>query len=286
MQTMAEGDPATTGSPQVPTQGRRDPWTRALVTGGSAGIGEAFARALAADGTTLILVARRPAPLTRLADELRARRGVDVEVLPADLTDGADLACVEARLEAEQRPVDLLINNAGSETEHGRFVERDRELLAAEVELNVLALMRLTHAAIGGMSGRGSGHVINVSAGNAVFPTPGSCSYGASKAFVNSFTEALAYELRGSGVSLTAVCPGFTRTRAQDRLGLNREAFPNFLWRDADEVARIALRAAKRGKVVSWLGVSGAAAAFAGRHLPHQLLIPQVARATARFVND
>jgi uncharacterized protein len=104
---------------------------------------------------------------------------------------------------------------------------------------------------------------------------------------VNSFTEALAYERRDSGVSLTAVCPGFTRTGAQDRLGLNRKAFPGFVWREADEVARMALRAATRGKVVSWLGFSGALAALVGRrHLPHRLLIPQVARATARFANE
>jgi short-subunit dehydrogenase len=283
---MVEGNPTETATPPVAAERRRGPWTRALVTGGSAGIGEAFARALAGDGAALILVGRRPEPLARLADEIRARPGVQVEVLPADLTDAADLARVETRLEAEQRPVDLLVNNAGGETEHGRFLERDRGLLAAEVALNVLALVRLTHAAIGGMSSRGRGHVINVSAGNALLPTPGSCSYSASKAFVNSFTEGLAYELRDSGVSLTAVCPGFTRTGAQDRLGLDREAFPDFVWREADEVARIALRAARRGKVVSWLGFSGAVAAFAARHLPHRLLTPQVARATARFGND
>jgi short-subunit dehydrogenase len=283
---MIERKPTGTARAHAATQWRSGPWTRALVTGGSAGIGEAFARALAVDGTKLILVARRPEPLTRLADELGAQHRVEVEVLPADLTDAADLARIETRLEADQRPIDLLVNNAGSETEHGRFVERDRELLTAEVELNVLALMRLTHAAIGAMSSRGRGHVINVSAGNALFPTPGSCSYGASKAFVNSFTEALAYELRDSGVSLTAVCPGFTRTGAQDRLGLNRRAFPGFVWREADEVAHMALRAATRGKVISWLGFSGAFAALVGRHLPHRLLIPQVARATARFAND
>lgn len=286
MDTTVEAKPTGAAAPHVATERRDGSWTRALVTGGSAGIGEAFARALAAEGTPLVLVARRPEPLARLADELRARHGVEVEVLPADLTAAADLARVETRLEDEQRPIDLLVNNAGSETEHGRFVQRDRELLAREVGLNVLALLRLTHAAIGAMSSRGRGHVINVSAGNAVFPTPGSCAYGASKAFVSSFTEALAYELRDSGVRLTAVCPGFTRTGAQDRLGLNREAVPGFLWREADDVARMALRAARRGQVVSWLGFSGAFAALAGRHLPHRLLVPQVARATARFANN
>jgi uncharacterized protein len=260
-------------------------WTRALVTGGSAGIGEAFARALAADGVTLVLIARRPEPLARLADELRAQHEAEVEVLAVDLTDPAGLPRIEACLVSEERPIDLLINNAGGETEHADFRQRDRELLAAEVNLNVLALMRLTHAAIGAMSARGRGNVINVSAGNAFFPTPGSCVYGASKAFVNSFTEALAHELRGDGVEVTAVCPGFTRTDAQDRLGLKRDAFPRVAWRDPEEVARSALRAAKRGQVVSSLSPSGAFAAFAGRHLPGRLLIPLVARANARFAD-
>jgi short-subunit dehydrogenase len=262
---------------------RRDAWTRALVTGGSAGIGEAFARALAVEGTALVLVARRREPLARLAEELRERHGVEVEVLPRDLTDGAELAEVEARLADETRPIDLLVNNAGSETEHGLLRDRDRELLEAEVRLNVVATLRLTHAAVGAMTARGRGYVISVSAGNAFFPTPGSAAYGAGKAFINSLTEALAHELRDSGVRLTAVCPGFTRTGAQDRLGLNRHAFPRFMWRNADAVARDALRAARRKKVVSCLNSSGAFGAFAARHLPHRLLTPLVARATARF---
>jgi short-subunit dehydrogenase len=255
------------------------------VTGGSAGIGEAFARALAGEGTALVLVARRREPLDQLAEELRERHGVEVEVLPRDLTDGAELAEVEARLTDGTRPIDLLVNNAGSETEHGPLRDRDRELLEAEVRLNVVATLRLTHAAVGAMSARGRGYVINVSAGNAFFPTPGSAAYGASKAFINSLTEALAYELRDSGVRLTAVCPGFTRTGAQDRLGLNRHAFPRFMWRNADEVVRDALRASRRKKVVSCLNSSGAVGALAARHVPHRLLTPLIARATARFAS-
>jgi short-subunit dehydrogenase len=232
----------------------------------------------------VVLVARRSQPLAKLAGELRARYGVEAEVISADLTDAADLARIEARLEDDERPIDLLINNAGSETEHAGFAERDRNLLGAEVQLNVVALMRLTHAGIRTMLARGRGNVINVSAGNAFFPTPGSSTYAASKAFVNSFSESLAHELRGTSVSVTAVCPGFTRTGAQDRLGLNRDAFPRFLWREPDQVAERALRAASRGKVVSLIGVSGAFGALAGRHLPRRILVPLVARATARFV--
>ena len=137
----------------------------------------------------------------------------------------------------------------------------------------------------GAMSARRRGNVINVSAGNAFFPTPGSCVYGASKAFVNSFTEALAYELRGDAVEVTAVCPGFTRTDAQHRLGLNRDAFPRSFWTDPEAVAHSALRAATRGSAVSSLSLSDAFAAFAGRHVPRRLLIPLIARANDRFAS-
>ena len=265
---------------------RKPPWVRALVTGGSAGIGEAFARTLAAQGTALVLVARRLPALERLAAELGARHGIEAEVLAADLTDKTDLAQVESRLEQEDRPIDLLVNNAGSETEHAAFTDRNRELLTAEVQLNVLALLRLTHAATAAMAARGGGHVINVSAGNAFYPTPGAAAYGASKAFVNSISEALAYELRGSGVSITAVCPGFTATGAQQRLGLDSDAVPRFLWHEPVDVARQALRAAARGRVLAALGASEAIAASAGRHLPHRLLVPMIARATARLEAD
>ena len=107
------------------------------------------------------------------------------------------------------------------------------------------------------MAMRGGGHVINVSSGNAFYPTPGAAAYGASKAFVNSLSAALAHELRASGVGVTAVCPGFTETGAQERLGLNRDVVPRLLLHQPDEVARKALRAAARGKAVSALDASG-----------------------------
>jgi short-subunit dehydrogenase len=128
--------------------------------------------------------------------------------------------------------------------------------------------------------------VINVSSGNAFYPTPGAAAYGASKAFVNSLTEALAHELRGSGVTVPAVCPGFTRTGAQQRLGLNSDLVPRLLWHEPNEVAAAALEAAVQGKVVSSLDSSGALSAFAGRHLPRRLLVPLVARASAKLASS
>ena len=259
-------------------------WDRALVTGASEGIGEAFARELAGRGSDLVVVARRRERLEQLAAELGSEHGVEVEVLTADLTDPRAVAEVEARLEASERPIDLLVNNAGGATEVGPFLERDRESLARDAYLNALALLRLTHAAAQTMARRGRGNVINVSAGIAFYPLPGAASYGAAKAFVNSLSEALDYELRDAGVRVTAVCPGFTRTGAQRRLGMKVDRVPRALWKDPADVAVAALRAAARGRPVSSLSAVGALNAFLGRHLPHRLWLPRVARVQFRLV--
>jgi short-subunit dehydrogenase len=259
---------------------KRVRWERALVTGASEGIGEAFARELAGRGTALVVVARRQERLERLSAELGSAHGVEVEVLAADLTDPAAIADVEARLEEDERPIDLLVNNAGGATEQRPFLELDRERLDRDAYLNTLALLRLTHAAARAMARRGHGNVINVSAGIAFYPLPGAAAYGASKAFVNSLSEALDYELGERGVRVTAVCPGFTRTGAQRRLGMNVEQVPRVLWKEPRQVAVAALRAAGRGRRVSSLSAIGALNAFAGRYLPHRLWLPRVARAT------
>jgi uncharacterized protein len=261
-------------------------WDRALVTGASEGIGEAFARELAGRGSDLVVVARRRERLERLAAELGAEHGVEVEVLAADLTDPAAVAEVEARLEANERPIDLLVNNAGGASEVGPFLESGRESLARDAYLNALALLRLTHAAAQAMARRGRGNVINVSAGIAFYPLPGAASYGAAKAFVNSLSEALDYELRDAGVRVTAVCPGFTRTAAQRRLGMNVEQVPRALWKDPADVALAALRAAAHGRPVSSLSKIGGLNAFFGRHLPRRVWLPRVARFQARLLRS
>jgi uncharacterized protein len=259
-------------------------WDRALVTGASEGIGEAFARELASRGSHLILVARRRERLERLSAGLTSEHGVEVEVLAADLTDPGAVAEVETRIEADERPIDLLVNNAGGATGIAPFLERDRESLASDAYLNALALLRLTHAAAQGMARRGRGNVINVSAGIAFYPLPGAAGYGAAKSFVNSLSEALDYELRQSGVRVTAVCPGFTRTGSQRRLGMNVEWVPRVLWMEPQDVAVAALRAAARGRPISNLSRIGALNAFLGRHLPHRFWVPRVARHQLRLV--
>jgi short-subunit dehydrogenase len=263
---------------------RQQTWERALVTGASEGIGEAFARELAGRGSDVVIVARRRERLERLAAELGAEYGANVEVLAADLTDPQAIAAVEARLDADVRPIDLLVNNAGGASQHRPFLELDRDRLAGDAWLNSLALLRLTHAAAQAMARHGHGNVINVSAGIAFYPLPGAAAYGASKAFVNSLSEALDYELRDSGVRLTAVCPGFTRTGAQSRLGMNVDWVPDVLWTEPWEVAAAALRAAERGRPVSSLTKVGALQAFLGRHLPHRMWLPRVARTQLRLI--
>ncbi|HZR13011.1 MAG TPA: SDR family oxidoreductase [Acidimicrobiia bacterium] len=216
--------------------------TTSVVTGASAGIGAAFARALAARGDDLVLVARSRARLDDLAAALIRDHGVGVEVLPADLTDAADLARVEARVGDRARPVDLLVNNAGFGTA-GSFdalpVEREDE----EVRLNVLAVVRLTHAALDGMTTRGDGAIVNVSSVAGYQPNPGMATYGATKAFVSSFTQAVHEEVRSRGVHVMLVCPGFTRTDFQERAGVDQSDVPGFAWMEPDRVVADALRA-------------------------------------------
>jgi hypothetical protein len=256
-------------------------WRRALVTGASEGIGEAFARHLANRGCDLVLVARRHDPLERLSTELAAS-GIHAEPLAADLTTLSALASVESRLRSDEQPVDLLVNNAGGASQYGPFLELDPDLLTDDAYLNALTTLRLTRAAAGAMARRGGGSILNVSAGVAFYPVPGAAAYGASKAFVNSLTEALSYELVESGITVTAVCPGFTRTGAQQRLGMNIDSIPRLLWTQPSEVAGAALRAAERGQTISSPGATGTINAFLGRHLPRRLFLPQVARAQLR----
>lgn len=217
----------------------------ALVTGASVGIGHAFAERLAHDGWNVTVVARRGARLRSLARRLHGSHGVRIGVVVADLTKQDGLAAVEARI-ARDRNLELLVNNAGM-GDFGAFQERDRESHDAEIRLNVLAVARLTHAALPGMIRRGAGAVINVSSLAAFQPCPYIATYGATKAFLNSFSEALREELRGTGVQVQVLCPGGTQTELFERAGVDVSGLPSFVWMEPDAVVAASLSALERG---------------------------------------
>jgi short-subunit dehydrogenase len=222
----------------------------ALVTGASSGIGLAFARKLAGSGHDLVVVARNEAKLKELATELR----VDVEVLPADLTDPEQLAAVEARCADTTRPIDVLVNNAGAGTK-GLVAETPLDVLDNEVKLDVLALMRLTHAALPGMIARKSGGIVNVASIAAFQPGPLNAVYSASKAFVLSFSEAVHEEVRSAGVHVTVVCPGATRTEFQERGGFTGGKIPGMMWQEPQEVVDLTLKGLAKNQAVVTPGI-------------------------------
>jgi len=239
-----------------------DPRPVALVTGASAGIGRSFAYALADRGYDLVLVARDTARLEALGKETGDGYGAACEVLTADLADGDALARVEARLSESDRPVDLLVNNAGFGTS-GKFHTMPVEREDQEIRLNVVALVRLCHAALDAQVARGRGGVINVASIAGYQPTPGNATYGATKAFVSSFSQAVHEELKGTGVRCMVLSPGFTRTEFQARAGIDSSEVPGFLWQEAATVVDRALRAYDRGRAVCVPGpLNSATAAF------------------------
>lgn len=239
----------------------------ALVTGASSGIGRAFAEVLASEGHDLVVVARDTARLETLVKEVREHHDARAEILAADLVDRDQLATVEARLADRDRPVELLVNNAGFGT-YGSFWTLPVEVEEREVCLNVLALMRLTHAALGPMVERRHGGVINVSSIAGHQPTPTDATYGATKAFVTSFSQALHEELRGTGVRCMVVCPGFTRTEFQERAGYDAGNVPRFMWQQPHQVVAAALKAYQRGRAVCVPGALNRATAGLSQVVP------------------
>ncbi|MBP8947408.1 MAG: SDR family oxidoreductase [Candidatus Promineofilum sp.] len=227
------------------------PRGRVVITGASAGIGEEFARQLAAAGFDLTLVARRAERLQALADELSAAHGIRAEAWPADLADETDVAALANRLAATGDLV-LLVNNAGFGT-RGEFVEVALERTLDMIRVHVLATVTLCRAAAPGMAARGGGAIINVSSIAAFFPSAGGANYGATKAYLNAFSEALAAELRDSGVVVQALCPGFTTTEFHDvgdYQNFDRDQIPAPLWMPAREVVAESLAALGGRRVI------------------------------------
>ncbi len=257
------------------TPGRKpvslDRWNRALVTGASSGIGNSFARLLAANGSDLIVVARDEARLRALAAELESKDNISVEVLVADLSDRSQLAEVAHRLQSVTSPVDLLINNAGFGFS-GDFVELDPFLETSVVDVNVGAMHRLAHAAGTAMSARGHGGIINVSSVAGFGPSPKAATYAATKAFVTSFSESLHMELGPLGVVVSCLCPGLTKTEFQERANFDVPSVPAALWQSPDVVAEAGLRGLAKGKAVVVPGAQNKALQAAMKASPAALV--------------
>lgn len=218
----------------------------ALVTGATAGIGNAFARALAVRGDDVVLVARDAIRLARTADELRAN-GVTIEEFPADLSDARDLARVAARVESSDAPIDLLINNAGFAV-GGDLLDADPAPLEEAMAVMVEAVMVLSAAAGRAMLKRGHGAILNLGS-LAGFTTTG--LYSPIKAWVINYSESLANELHGTGVTVTVLCPGWVRTEFHERAHMSTTAIPDWVWVDADRVVRETLSDVAAGRIIS-----------------------------------
>ena len=223
----------------------------ALITGASSGLGATFAYHLAALKYDLVLVARREDRLKTLGGQLSERYGVRTEILPADLSTDAGLFPVEEHIRA-RADLTLLVNNAGFGG-GGPYYRIDMAKAADMIHVHVLATARLTRAVLPQMVERKRGAVINLGSVAAFFILPGSVMYGSTKAWIVAFSKGLANELRGTGVRIQALCPGFTHTEFHDTPELNKlkdETIPGFLWTPADKVIEKSLRALGRRKTV------------------------------------
>jgi short-subunit dehydrogenase len=219
----------------------------ALITGGTAGIGAAFARALAAHGDDLVLVARDADRLSEMATELKERHAINVEVIAADLAVRDDVIRIAERLTSVEQPIDMLISNAGFGV-RAKLTDPDTTPHEHAIDVMIRAVLMLGAAAGRTMRDRGAGTIINVSS-TAGFVAMG--NYSAIKAWVTAYTESLANELHGSGVNVTALCPGYVRTEFHQRAKINVGSIPDLLWLDADRLVADCLQDAAAGKVIS-----------------------------------
>jgi short-subunit dehydrogenase len=245
-----------------------------LITGASSGIGEAFARQLAEKGHGVTLVARREDKLRALAEEIERKNNVAAEVIACDLSDRAAREALEV-----SRDVSVLVNNAGFGSA-GNFVELDHENEMRMVRTNVEAVVDLCGRYLPGMVRRGEGAVVNVASTVAFQPMVRQATYSASKAFVLAFTEAISAELKGSGVTATALCPGPVKTEFMDQHeGFDSTAdTPDFIWATPEDVARAGIKGIEKGKRVVVPGVGNRVGALAGQHAPRSVLLAAARR--------
>jgi uncharacterized protein len=259
------------------------PGQAVVVTGASSGIGSELARQLGALGHELVLVARRADRLEELATALRTEHGVDARAIPADLTDAAQRRALVTSLHDSGTFVAGLCNNAGFGS-YGRTAEADPAMEAAMVQLNVAAVHELSLAFLGPMVERRAGAILNVASLAAFQPVPGMATYAATKAFVQSFSEALHAELAGTGVSCTVLAPGPVPTEFGEIAGTEgiESLVPGFVSEAPEEVAAAAVRGMLRGRRSVVPGTATKALATGGRYVPRSILLPAARRARGR----
>lgn len=259
------------------------PEARAIVTGASSGIGEFLARGLAARGHSLILVARRGEQLLQLAQEISHAYGVEAEIRPCDLSNREARAALRAELTG--RDISILCNNAGFAT-FGQVKDLDPAREIEQVELNAVAMHELTLTILPGMLKRGSGAILITGSTAGHQPMPGSATYSASKAFANTFSEALNEELRGSGVSCTLLAPGPVRTGFADVAGIKgiEGMGGGFAWLTAERVANTALRGMERSHRLVVPGTFATLQTLSGRYTPRVMLLPILSKILGRVV--
>jgi short-subunit dehydrogenase len=255
------------------------PGSTCLVTGASSGIGADIARELARRGHGVALVARREERLAELAGELSGEHGIRAETFECDVTDADARGRLLDEVEERGLSVEVLINNAGFGS-GGAFHELDGAGETAMVRTNVEALVALTSAYLPGMVERRRGAVLNLGSLIAFQPVPFQATYGATKAFVLSFTESIHEEIRGTGVTITALCPGPVRTEFGEAGGFGGadERIPDFVWLTSEQVARAGVEGLERGQRVVVPGTLNRIGALSGQHTPRALLLPLLRR--------
>ena len=243
----------------------------ALITGASMGIGKSLAQIFAADGKDVVLVARSEDKLQSLASELETSHGITAHVLPADLTDPTAPTRIFESLESRGLELDYLVNNAGFGT-NGRFAELPLQPELDMIQVNITALVALTHHAVARMVGRGKGRVLNIASSAGFQAGPLMSVYYATKSFVILFSEGVAEEVRDSGVTITAHCPGATATNFADTAGNAKTLLFRLGAASADQVARHAYRSMMGGRVVAIEGWINRIAAFSNRFSPRAIV--------------
>jgi uncharacterized protein len=263
-----------------------DSGSTCLVTGASSGIGAEFARQLAARGHGVFLVARREDRLRELAEEIGRQHGVRAEIAAADLEDHSQWELLPRVVEERGLRVEVLVNNAGFSTVGDVHANPDRQL--GMIRVNCEALVALTAAFLPEMVDRSRGAVINVASVVAFQPMPVQAVYAATKAFVLSFSEAVNAELKGTGVTMTALCPGPVATEFIEAAGFKRgiEDQPSFVWSSAKDVAKSGIEGAEKGKRTVVHGMIARASAALGQHGPRALVLGPFARAYRKSIGE